>query len=509
MAESERRLAAILFSDLEGYTAQMGANESRAIAAVQRARVEQRELVGRFHGDWLQEIGDGALCTFPSAVDAVSCALEIQRSFARDPEVRLRIGIHVGDIVVSGRDVFGDGVNIASRIQALASPGGICVSDKVYDEIRNKPGFEARPLGAQKLKNVDHAVRVFALEPEGAAKAPPPRRKLRLGVGAVLTGLVLVAGFLGADTDRRESLIAGFVMELPKWVGDPLEQKVGFATASDGVRIAYATTGDGPPVVQVLGWLTHLERGFSSPMYDAGDTLRALSKSHQLVRYDGRGSGLSDRDVADMSLEARVRDLEAVVDALGLERFAIHAISAGGPTAITYASRHPERVTRIVFYASFARSMAFPGSKERARYDAIVALMRAGWGEESNAYRNVFTSLISPDAESVQLRVMSEFLKIANNGNDASRMLESLLDTDTSELARQLRVPVLVLHDRGDQLVPFEPGGRDLAALVPGARLEVFDSRNHMLTPREPEFPRLWSETIAFFGEDAPDLASE
>ncbi len=509
MPESERRLAAILFSDLEGYTAQMGADETRAIAAVQRARVEQREQVARFHGDWLQEIGDGALCTFGSAVDAVSCALEIQRSFARDPDVRLRIGIHVGDIVVSGRDVFGDGVNIAARIQALASPGGICVSEKVYDEIRNKPGFEVRPLGAQRLKNVDHAVRVFALETDAQSAPPPARRGMRVGVGAILTVLVLVGGFFGADTNRRESLIAGFLMEMPKWVGDPLEQKLGFTTASDGVRIAYATTGEGPPVVQVLGWLTHLERGFSSPMYDAGDTLRTLSAKHTLVRYDGRGSGLSDRDVADMSLEARVRDLEAVVDALGLERFAIQAISAGGPTAITYASRHPERVTRIVFYASFARSMAFTGSKERARYDAIVALMRAGWGEESNAYRNVFTSLIAPDAESVQLRVMSEFLKIANNGNDASRMLESLLDTDTSELARQLRVPALVLHDRGDALVPFEPGGRDLAALVPGARLEVFDSRNHMLAPNEPEFPRLWKETVAFLDQDVSPPVSD
>jgi class 3 adenylate cyclase/pimeloyl-ACP methyl ester carboxylesterase len=502
VAEAERRLAAILFSDLEGYTAQMGADEGRAIAAVQRARLEQRGLVTRYHGDWLQEIGDGALCTFPSAVDAVRCAFEIQSAFARDPDVRLRIGIHVGDIVISGRDIFGDGVNIASRIQALATPGGICVSEKVYDEIRNKPGIAARSLGAQRLKNVDHLVRVFALEPEIHPR--PARRRLRLGVGAVLTALVFVAGFFGANTDRRESLIAGFVVELPKWVGTPLEQKLGFATASDGVRIAYATMGEGEPVVQVLGWLTHLERGLSSPMYDAGDTLGTLSAKHLLVRYDGRGSGLSDRNVSDISLDARVRDLEAVVTALGLQRFAIHALSAGGPTAITYAARHPERVTRIVFTSSFARAGFAVGSADRARYDAIVQLMRAGWGDESNAYRNVFTTLISPDADSVQLRVMSQFLKIANNGNDASRMLESLLDADTSDLARSLRLPVLVLHNRGDALVPFEGGGRDVAALVPGARLVVLDSRNHMVVPGEPEFARSWAETVAFLDDDLP-----
>ncbi len=500
MPESERRLAAILFSDLEGYTTQMGADERRAIAAVQRARIEQRELVERHHGDWLQEIGDGALCTFSSAVDAISCALEIQRVFARDPDVRLRIGIHVGDIVVSGRDIFGDGVNIASRIQALAAPGGICISEKVYDEIRNKPGFQARPLGAQRLKNVDHPVRVFALEPE--IEARPAQRRLRVGVGSIVTALALVAGYFGTNTDRRESLVAGFLLELPKWVGNPLEQKLGFATASDGVRIAYATTGEGEPVVQVLGWLTHLEKGFTSPMYDSGGTLRRLSEKHMLVRYDGRGSGLSDRDVADIGLEARVRDLEAVVAALGLERFAIHAISAGGPTAITYAARNPERVTRIAFYSSFARSASMSGPETRARYEAIVQLMRAGWGEESNAYRNVFTTLISPDADSVQLRVISQFLKIANNGNDASRMLQSLLDTDTGDLARQLRIPVLVLHSRGDGLVPFEGGGRDLAALVPGARLVVLDSRNHTLVPGEPDFPLAWDETVAFLDED-------
>ncbi len=507
MAEAERRLAAILFSDLEGYTAQMGADEGRAIAAVQRARAQQHELVTRHHGDWLQEIGDGALCTFPSAVDAITCALEIQSAFAGDPDVRLRIGIHVGDVVISGRDIFGDGVNIASRIQALAAPGGICVSEKVYDEMRNKPGFEARPLGAQKLKNVDHPVRVFALEPE--AQARPARRRLRLGVGAILTALVLAAGFFGADTDRRESLIAGLLIEVPKWVGSPLEQELGFATAGDGVRIAYATTGEGEPVVQVLGWLTHLERGFASPMYDAGDTLRRLSARHLLVRYDGRGSGLSDRDVADISLDARVGDLETVVDALGLQRFAIHAISAGGPTAITYAARHPGRVTRIVFTSSFARATFARGSADRARYDAIVQLMRAGWGDESNAYRNVFTTLISPVAESLQLRLISVFVKIAINGNDASRMMESLLDSDTSELARGLRLPVLVLHNRGDALVPFEGGGRDIAALVPGARLVVLDSRNHMVVPSEPEFSHAWAETVAFLDEGVPDQGSE
>ncbi len=505
MAQQKRQLAAILFSDIAGYTAQMGQDESRTIAAVQRSRREQKVLVEKYGGQWVQEVGDGALCTFPSTVEAVTCALEIQRIFAADPDLDLRIGIHEGDIVISGNDVFGDGVNVASRIQGLAPVGGIAVSGKVHDEIRNKPGIVAQSLGSQKLKNVDHPIEVFALE-TGAALAsshssPSPPRWGR-GAAAIAGAVLLASALLvGADTDRRESLIAGFLIELPKWVGSPVEQDLSFTTAPDGVRIAYATSGSGPPVVMVLGWMTHLELGIGSPTYDPAGFLKQISENHLYVRYDGRGGGLSDRDVADHSLEARVRDLEAVIDALGLERFAIYGVSAGGPTAITYAARHPERVTRIAFYGAFART--HPTPERLAELDAIIATMRAGWDSDTHAYRNVFTTLLAPDAGSFQLRMMSEFFKISNNGRDAADMMTSLRLADVSELARQLRLPALVIHRRGDMIIPYDVGGLDLAALVPGARLVTVEGNNHA----DVADPEISSELLEFFAGDLPVVA--
>ncbi|MBW2282313.1 MAG: alpha/beta fold hydrolase [Deltaproteobacteria bacterium] len=498
MPEQERRLAAIMFTDIEGYTARMGEDEARAIAAVQRSRTEQRRLVEQYHGRWVQEVGDGALCTFVSTVDAVNCALEIQRVFESDPDTDLRIGIHEGDIVMQGDDVFGDGVNIAARIQSLAAAGGICVSGKVYDEIRNKPELHAFPLGEQSLKNVDHLVAVYSVE-SGAAVPKKGRKRWRIPIG-IAAAAVLVAGVFAADGDRRSALIAGIVLEIPRWVGDPIEQELGFVTTPDGVRIAYATTGSGPPVVQVLGWMTHLEEGISSPQYDVGDSLRAMSEDHLFVRYDGRGSGLSDRGVADISLDARVRDLEAVVDALDLDRFAIYAISAGGPTAITYASRHPDRVTRMVFYGSLARSLG--GEERRKQFEAIAAVMRSGWGVETHAFRNLFTHLLAPDADDVEVRVISEFLRIANDGDDAANMLESLFETDASAEARGLSLPVLVLHRRGDQLVPLDIGGRDIAALIPGAELIVLDGNDHGPGSDAAASRTITDPTVEFFAAD-------
>jgi class 3 adenylate cyclase len=167
MEEITRKIVAILFSDIAGYTAKMGQDEELAIRAVSRARAVQKELVRKFHGDWVQEVGDGALCTFASAVEAVTCAVEIQRAFEGDADFKLRIGIHVGDIVFrkteTGYDVFGDGVNVAARVQGVSEVGGISISDRVYDELRNRKLIDVRYLGEHQLKNVNRPIGIYAV----------------------------------------------------------------------------------------------------------------------------------------------------------------------------------------------------------------------------------------------------------------------------------------------------------------------------------------------------------
>ena len=164
MQTKKRKLAAIMFTDIVGYTALMSKNEENALQILQKHRDILKPLISEFNGEWLKEMGDGTLSSFASVVDAVNCAIEIQNSLKNEPEFKLRIGIHIGDVVVDEGDVFGDGVNVASRIENLAEPGGICVSGRVYDDIHNKPYIEAEFIGEKELKNVSRPIKIYRLK---------------------------------------------------------------------------------------------------------------------------------------------------------------------------------------------------------------------------------------------------------------------------------------------------------------------------------------------------------
>jgi len=510
MTQPSRRLAAIMFADIAGYTAVMGQDEGRALRILERNRALLNAALQKFDGRMLKEMGDGSLSSFQSVVDAVNCAVEIQNVLKDDPELKLRIALHIGDVVFTENDVFGDGVNVASRIHALAEPGGICISERVYDDIRNKPDIHATYLGEKDLKNVDRPIRVYVLSGLGVAlpdsmaavarpTEPPPRRGAWQRRLALALAVVLLAGATGYGLFwlYRDRIITALAIYVPRLLPTGVDQKIGFATTSDGVRIAYATSGEGPPVVQVLGWVTHLERGLFSPAY-FGNYIKRLGAHHFLVRYDGRGFGLSDRSVRDYSLDARVRDLEAVVDALHLDRFAIYAISAGGPTAIAYTVRHPERVTRIAFYGSFARIVA--SAEGRQQWDAMRTLVSTGWGSDNTAYRQLFTSMFMPDGNEVDMRVFNEMQRISANADDAAGFIAEMVDTDVRSLAPNIRVPALVIHRRGDIIVPFERG-RELASLIPGARLQPLEGKNHAMLRGEPELEQLVQALEHFLGE--------
>ena len=206
-ANPTRELAAIMFSDIVGYTAIMGRDEREGMRAVREHRAYLRAVLPQFNGRLIGEIGDGTLSSFHSAVDAVNCAHELQATLVEDPELRLRIGIHVGDVVFTDKTVLGDGVNIASRIHELAPPGGCCISERVYEEIRNKPEFQVKDLGEKHLKNVPRPIRAYALTAAdapgrtqsspglavGVAKSTAKRRTLVWGVGAILVVVFVAA----------------------------------------------------------------------------------------------------------------------------------------------------------------------------------------------------------------------------------------------------------------------------------------------------------------------------
>jgi class 3 adenylate cyclase len=263
-----------------------------------------------------------------------------------------------------------------------------------------------------------------------------------------------------------------------------MEQQIRFCTSADGTRIAYATVGQGSPVISIRPWFTHLEYEWESPMWRS--LIDRLSARHLLIHHDGRGMGLSDHRVSDYSPEAQVRDLEAVVDALGLERFALYGVSQGGATSITYAVRYPERVSHLILQGSFARMGWLIDTEEgQQRFQTALSLIRQGWGTDLPAYRQFFTSLFIPDGDAEAIRQFNEMQRVSTSPENAVAVLSAMRDTDVSELLSRVRAPTLVVHCRGDAIVPFE-SGRRLAAAIPGARFLPLDSRNHLPLPNEP-----------------------
>jgi len=279
------------------------------------------------------------------------------------------------------------------------------------------------------------------------------------------------------------------------------EQRIQFCTAPDGVRIAYATSGTGPPLVKPANWITHLEYDWESPVWR--HWMRELSRDNTLVRFDQRGNGLSDRDVADLSFDAWVRDLETVVDTLGLERFPLLGISQGCAVAIAYAARHPERVTKLVLYGGYVEGVLTRASTQ-AEVDEMTTVTRAiplGWGQDNPAYRLFFAARFLPEGTLEQMRWFSELQRVTTSAETGCRLLATAATIDVNELVRQVRVPTLVLHSTGDAVQSFAQG-RSLAALIPGARFVPLESKNHVLLEHEPAWTRFADEVHRFLAED-------
>ncbi len=273
-------------------------------------------------------------------------------------------------------------------------------------------------------------------------------------------------------------------------------QEIRYCTTSDGVRLAYATTGNGPPLVKASNWLTHLDFEWGSPIWRHWYT--ALSRHHRLVRYDERGNGMSQREVPDVSFDTWVRDLETVVDAAGLDRFPLLGISRGGPIAIAYAVKHPERVTQLVLYGAFAVGLRHVGTPEQleARH-ALASLLRLGWGLKNPAFCKTFTCRFIPEATPEHEQWLDELQRVSTSPENAARLMERDDDIDVRPLLSQVKTPTLVIHCDRDHAVPPDKG-RLLAAEIPGARYVSLPSANHLMLEEEPAWS-LFLEELGLF----------
>lgn len=275
------------------------------------------------------------------------------------------------------------------------------------------------------------------------------------------------------------------------------EQTIRFCTSRDGVRIAYAICGDGPPLVRAGHWITHLEADWDNLVWRPW--LEELSRRHTLVRYDVRGCGLSDRDGVEFSMERYVEDLEAVVAATGLQRFALLGMSGGGALSVTYEVRHPDRVSELVLYGAFSRGRTARSvtPEDHAENETLFRLIELGWSKEDPTFRQLFAAQYLPDATAEQSRSFNELMRVSVSGSNAAQLMRAWYLADITALAPRVHCPTLVLHARGDLRVPFEEG-RSLARLIPGARFVPLDSRNHMLLKQDAAWGELLTELEAF-----------
>ena len=475
----ERRLAAILATDVVSYSRLMGDDEIGTLQALKKHRKELIDpAIASHHGRTVKTTGDGALVEFASIVDAVACAVSIQRGMisrnaavADDKRIVFRIGINVGDIIIDEDDIFGDGVNVAARLQTLCEPGGVCISRAANEQVRDKLSIAFADLGEQTVKNITRAIGVFGLAAKDIAELPDDDLAERL--------------------DSRDEAGPGQAAAKGE------EQVIRFCRSADGVQIAYSCIGRGPALVKTGNWLTHLEKDVESPIWR--HLYRDLAEDNTLIRYDARGNGLSDWDVDEISFEAYVRDLETVVDAAGCARFALFGISQGCAVSVAYAVRHAERVTHLILYGGFAqgRNKRPHSDAESQQNEAMTVLMRHGWGQENPAFRQLFTSQFIPGGTKEQEDWFNELQRVSTSPDGAVRNLQVFGDVDVTGLLAQITVPTLVMHARDDARVPFD-NGRRLAAGIPGARFVPLQSRNHLILESEPAYARFIEEITAF-----------
>jgi pimeloyl-ACP methyl ester carboxylesterase len=275
-------------------------------------------------------------------------------------------------------------------------------------------------------------------------------------------------------------------------------QDIRFCKAFDGVSIAYATVGTGPPLVKTANWMNHLEHDWESPVWRP--FFDAMSARHTLIRYDERGNGLSDWTVGDFSLEAMVADLEAVVDAMGLTRFPLLGLSQGCAVSIEYAARHPDKVSRLVLYGGYARGWRSAPQSVQQRTEAMITLMRSGWGSDNPAFRQLFTSVFIPDATREIQDWFNEMQRTTTSPDNAVALMNALGEVDVSKRLSEVKAPALVIHPRGDLTVPYKRA-REMAVGIEGARFVTLENRNHIPLPHHATTQRMIQEIEAFLAD--------
>jgi pimeloyl-ACP methyl ester carboxylesterase/DNA-binding CsgD family transcriptional regulator len=286
-----------------------------------------------------------------------------------------------------------------------------------------------------------------------------------------------------------------------------MQQSIRYLKTADGVQLAWATMGNGPPLIKAASWLTHLQYDLESPVWN--HWLRFFATHFRLTRYDERGCGMTQWRVPDVSMPRWIEDLEAVAAASQPQgSMAVLGISQGAAASIGFAVRHPERVSHLILYGGYATGWARRGDEEGLRrYQAIVELIRLGWGTDNVAFRQIFTSRFVPDASAGQLEWFNELCRKTTTPEVAAHLMLARSEVDVRDLLGQVRVPTLVVHAAGDTVTPIG-ASRELAAGIPNAEFVQLESRNHVLLEYEPAWERFKQIVLEFTGQGQPGASA-
>ena len=459
MAEEHgsRRLAVIVAADIAGYSRLVSRDERETLDALRSHRSEFIEpTIEKHRGRLANTAGDSLLLEFPSVVDAADFAIALQRgmaarnaSIADNQRIDFRIGINLGDVIEQAGDLLGEGVNIAARLEAIAPPREICVSEIVKDALASRDDVSFSDLGPQRLKNIPRPIRAYLLS---APTSPAVKSE--------------------SEFDLKD------------------QSDVRYVLSKDGVSIAHASVGNEYPLAFANSWMTHLTKDWDS-LNSVRPYLTDLSKTFRLIRYDQRGNGMSDWKNVVIEFERMVDDLECVIDCYPYEKVAVYGASQAASVSIAYAIRRPEKVSHLILYGGYARGRRQRGDPSAtAESEALVTMIRQGWGASNPAFRQMMTSLFMPGASAEEAAYFNDFQKACGPAENIARFREMFDEMDVSKLLPKVTVPTLVVHSEEDSVAPLSEG-RFLAASIPGARFVMLRSKNHMLFENEPDFPKL------------------
>jgi class 3 adenylate cyclase/pimeloyl-ACP methyl ester carboxylesterase len=461
---SQLRLAAILSLDVVAYSRMMQSGSTLLLKTLNNLyRDLVVPVVETNGGRVVKLLGDGALIEFPSAGRALEAAIAIQ-THLRDPEnpyriperIQLRAGLHVGDITVDGADIFGDGVNIASRIQSAAEPGGVLASRMLCDLAGADFSDRLRGEGLRTFKGIRNPIEVLSVDFTDDA--------------------TLLSRRTFATT-----------------------QEIRYCRTDDGVNLAWSEVGAGPPIVKAPNWINHLELDWRNPGF--APIFTSIARQHRLIRFDARLNGLSDWEAGTCTFERFVDDLEQVFDVADVERAPILAMSQGGAVAAAFAARQPERVSAIVMIGSFPQGRAKrTSSKDAERASAMKQMMTAGWDDDYPSLRDLMAQIIVPGASEEERRQYARDMREMITPENMGRYRNVIDGIDILHLLPLVTMPCLVCHSIGDRMQPVEQG-RLFAKGLPNSRLITYDSRNHLMTENDPEWPRLQRDVLGFLAE--------